>query len=86
MASERRPALGVGIDGKKEAEGVASPSIVRTMGGEVDIRPLKKFAIAKCGSSSLLKKVLLVEPDRLAAQEFVGKMGTWLAILREESE
>jgi hypothetical protein len=52
---------------------------------EVDIRPLKKFVSAKCRSDSLLKRVLAVEPDNLPAQEFLGKMRTWLAILKEES-
>lgn len=52
---------------------------------EVDIRPLKEFASSKCRSDSLLKKVLAVEPDNLPAQEFLGKMRTWLAILKEEA-
>lgn len=51
---------------------------------EVDIRPLKKFVDTKCRSGSLLKRVLAVEPDNLPAQEFLGKMRTWLAILKEE--
>jgi hypothetical protein len=51
---------------------------------EVDIRALKRFVAAKFGVPSLLRKVMVVEPDHLPAQELVGKIGTWLAILREE--
>lgn len=52
---------------------------------EVDIRALKGFVASKFGSSSLLRKVIVAEPDYLPAEELVGKIGTWLAILREES-
>jgi hypothetical protein len=55
------------------------------MPNEVDIRALKEFVAANFGSRSLLRKVLAAEPDKLPAEEFVGKIGTWLAILREES-
>jgi hypothetical protein len=55
------------------------------MPNEVDIRGLKEFVNVKFGSGSLLRKVLAAEPDRLPAEELVGKIGTWLAILREEA-
>jgi hypothetical protein len=55
------------------------------MPDEVDIRALKEFVATKIGSRPLLKKVLAAEPDNLPAEELVGKIGTWLAILREES-
>ena len=55
------------------------------MTNEVDIRALKEFAATKFGSSSLLRKVLAAEPDKLPAEELVGKIGTWLAILREDT-
>ena len=51
---------------------------------EIDIRVLKHFVSARFGSSSLLKKVIVAEPDYLPAEELIGKIGTWLAILREE--
>ena len=52
---------------------------------EVDIRALKDFVTTKFGSNSFLRKVIITEPDHLPAEEFIGKIGTWLAILREES-
>jgi len=51
---------------------------------EVDIRALKEFVAAKFGSRSLLRRVMLLEPDLIPAADLVGKLGTWLAILREE--
>jgi hypothetical protein len=50
----------------------------------VDIRALKGFVAVKFSSQSLLKKVMAAEPDNLPAAEAVGKLGTWLAILRED--
>ncbi len=55
------------------------------MAEEVDIRALKGFVAVNFSPDSLLRKVLAAEPDRLPAGEFVGKLGTWLAILREEA-
>lgn len=52
---------------------------------EIDIRVLKHYVSTKFGSSSLLRKVIVAEPDYLPAEELVGKIGTWLAILREEA-
>ena len=52
----------------------------------VDIRPLKAYVSAKFRSSSYLRKVLTQEPDLVPAAEFVGKLGTWLAILKEDLE
>ena len=52
----------------------------------VDIRPLKAYASAKFRSSSLLSRVLTQEPDLVPASDFVGKLGTWLAILKEDLE
>ena len=53
---------------------------------EVDIRPLKTFVAAKFGSRSLIGKVMLVEPDLIPVVDVVGKIGTWLAVLREDLE
>ena len=53
---------------------------------EVDIRPLKTFVAAKFGSRSLIGKVMLVEPDLIPVVDIVGKLGTWLAVLREDLE
>jgi hypothetical protein len=54
------------------------------MPDKVDIRALKGYVAVKFDSRSLLRRVLAAEPDSLPAEELVGKIGTWLAILREE--
>ena len=51
---------------------------------KVSIRPVKEFATTVLGARSILGRVLASEPDSLPVEEFVGKLGTWLAILREE--
>ena len=63
---------------------VTGQTSVSAGGREVDIRSLKQSVVARFGPSSLLRRVMLAEPDRLPAEEFVGKIGTWLAILGEE--
>jgi hypothetical protein len=52
---------------------------------EVDIRALKQSVASKFGSHSLIGKVMLVEPDLIPVVDIVGKVGTWLAVLREDS-
>ena len=52
----------------------------------VDIRPIKAYVFAKFRSSCFLSKVLTQEPDLIPASDFVGKLGTWLAILKEDLE
>ena len=56
---------------------------VRTV---VDIRPLKAYASAMLRSSSHLSRVQTQEPDLVPASDIVGKLGTWLAILKEDLE
>ena len=53
---------------------------------EVDIRALKRSVTSKFGSHSLIGKVMLMEPDTVPVTEIVGKVGTWLAVLRENLE
>jgi hypothetical protein len=53
---------------------------------EVDIRALKGFVATKFGPRSLLRRVMTFEPDLIPVPEIVGKLGTWLAVLREDSE
>jgi hypothetical protein len=50
----------------------------------VDIRPLKRLSSELLGNDSMLKRVLDSERDMIPATEFVAKLGTWLAILKEE--
>ena len=45
---------------------------------------MKRFVVTKFGSHSLLGKVMLVEPDLIPVEDIVGKVGTWLAVLRED--
>jgi hypothetical protein len=52
----------------------------------VDIRALKRSVASKFGSHSLIGKVILMEPDVVPVTEIVGKVGTWLAVLREDLE
>lgn len=51
----------------------------------VDIRSLKRVAAKILPVDSILRKVLLSEPDSLEAREYLAKLGTWLLLLREES-
>ena len=51
---------------------------------EVEIWALKQSVASKFGSRSLLGKVMLVEPDLIPVDDIVGKVGTWLAVLRED--
>lgn len=50
----------------------------------VDIRPLKGLAAKILASDSVLRKILLSEPDEMERGDYLAKLGTWLAILREE--
>ena len=50
----------------------------------VDIRPLKRLSSELLSGNSMLTRVLASESDAILATEFVVKLGTWLAILREE--
>ena len=54
-------------------------------GAAVDIRPLKRLAAEILPGDSVLRRVLLSEPDRMEARDYVAKLGTWQALLREES-
>ncbi len=50
----------------------------------VDIRSLKRLAARILPNDSILRKVLLSEPDSLDARDYLAKLGTWQALLREE--
>ncbi len=52
----------------------------------VDIRLLKHFALERLPSHSALRYVLLVEPERLSVEEFIGRIPVWLALLDHELE
>ncbi len=52
----------------------------------IDIRPLKALAAERLASDSVLKRVLLTEPDSMPADDYLAKLGTWLAILREDTK
>lgn len=51
----------------------------------VDIRPVKGLAARLLGSDSVLRRVLLAEPDSMPATEFVTKLGIYLFLLSEET-
>ncbi len=46
---------------------------------KVSIKPLKELAL-KLAKDSILRQVLLVEPEEMDAEEFVGKILTWLKL------
>lgn len=50
----------------------------------VDIRPVKSAAERVLPAGSLLRRVLSSEPDRMPPPDYVAKLGTWVAVLREE--
>ena len=52
----------------------------------MDIRALKQSVASKFGPRSLIGKVMLVEPDLIPVADIMGKVGTWLAVLREDLE
>ncbi|MDG6925731.1 MAG: hypothetical protein JRN09_04195 [Nitrososphaerota archaeon] len=51
----------------------------------VDIRPLKTLSTKLLPPESMLRRVLLGEADAMPASDYASKLGTWLAILREET-
>lgn len=50
----------------------------------VDVRPLKTLSSELLASDSMLRRVLLREDDEIPASEYPAKLGTWLAIMKEE--
>jgi len=52
--------------------------------GLIDIRRLKTFAYDNLPRSSILRDLLLSEPDELPKTEFMVKIGLWLKISRRE--
>ena len=74
------------LDREGAAKVIASESTARMGRTQIDIRVLKQWVASKLGSSSLLRRVMAAEPDRLPAEELIGKVWTWLAILKEDLE
>ncbi len=74
------------LDREGAAKVIASESTAQIGRTQVDVMTLKQWVASKLGSSSLLRKVMAAEPDRLPAEEFIGKVWTWLAILKEDLE
>ena len=50
----------------------------------VDIRALKGLATKILANDSTLRRILLSEPDEMEPGDYLAKLGTWLAIMREE--
>ena len=73
-------------DREGAAKLTASGSTRQSGRTQVDIRALKRSVVSKFGSHSLIGKVMLMEPDTVPVTEIVGKVGTWLAVLREDLE
>ncbi len=51
---------------------------------KVVLRRLKRFAFNDLPSKSVLRLVLLEEPDEMDVAAFLAKMGTWLLIAKQE--
>ena len=73
-------------DREGAAKVTASGSTMQSGRTQVDIRALKRSVVSRFGSHSLIGKVMLMEPDTVPLTEIVGKVGTWLAVLREDLE
>jgi hypothetical protein len=67
------------------AKVIAGEPTARARRTQIDIRALKQSVASNFGSHSLIGKVMLVEPDLIPVVDIVGKVGTWLAVLREDS-
>ncbi len=52
--------------------------------GYINISSLKALATEILPNGSILRAVLIREPDILSPNDFVAKLGTWLEILDEE--
>lgn len=50
----------------------------------LNIRKLKLFAFEKLPKQSLLREIILSEPDELDAHEFIVKVDVWLKLLKRE--
>ncbi|MCD6241332.1 hypothetical protein J7K27_07440 [Candidatus Bathyarchaeota archaeon] len=53
--------------------------------GKVNIRSLRKFVDETFPRNSVLRELILGEPDQINVQEFLTKMKIWLRLLRMES-
>ncbi len=53
----------------------------RGEGDAIDIRPLKRLASERLSEGSVLRRVLLLEPDFMSPAAYSAKLGTWLAIM-----
>ncbi|MEM2507398.1 MAG: hypothetical protein QXF61_10190 [Nitrososphaeria archaeon] len=51
----------------------------------INIKSLRKFVDDKFPGNSLIKYLVLSEPDQMPAEEFLVKMKLWLRLLRMES-
>lgn len=59
---------------------------VKATSPNVNLRPLKQFALEKLRERSVLREVLLSEKDEMLPVEFLAKMQTWLFLLRRLEE
>jgi len=49
----------------------------------VDLRKLKTFAHEKLSQWPMLRELILTEPDKVEAPEFLGKVPVWLKLLQK---
>lgn len=51
---------------------------------KLELRRLKRFAVDALPSESVLRHVILEEPDEMEPEVFLAKMSTWLLIAKLE--
>ena len=54
------------------------------MGTHVSTKPLKRFARKQLRDCPLVREMILEEPDRISAEDFVVKSRVWLQVLNKE--
>ncbi|GAI54064.1 unnamed protein product [marine sediment metagenome] len=50
----------------------------------LDLRRLKRFAREKLSTHPILRDLILMEPDKVDAREYLGKLPIWVELLELE--
>jgi hypothetical protein len=65
---------------------ISSNLLVKATERIISIGQLKRFAAENFRVNSVLRELLLAEPDNMSPVEFVAKMQTWLFLLRRKED
>jgi len=60
------------------------PAVFERKLSNINLEPLKRFALEKLGRESALRDILLQEKDEVSPAEFLIKLEIWLALLRRQ--